>query len=137
MNQAYAAGGVALPPAGYVQEYARSEGSKTDWSQALIVAPPSAQGTPWLQRFGEVSTAFASGWMRVRGQRRRRAVDRGFVLSDHVDWPSLLEVVAATGAERVLVTHGYIAPVVRWLREHGTDAYGLDTNFGGETEEGE
>jgi putative mRNA 3-end processing factor len=71
----------------------------------------------------------------VRGQRRRRSIDRGFVLSDHVDWPSLLQVVAATGAERVLVTHGYIAPVVRWLREQGVDAYGLDTHFGSDDAE--
>ena len=73
--------------------------------------------------------------MRVRGQRRRRAVDRGFVLSDHVDWPELLQVVGATGAERILVTHGYIAPVVRWLREQGVDAYGLDTHFGSDDAE--
>jgi putative mRNA 3-end processing factor len=135
MNQAYAASGVVLPPAQYVQEYARNAIDKPDWSQALIVAPPSAQATPWLNRFGEISTAFASGWMRVRGQRRRRSIDRGFVLSDHVDWPSLLQVVAATGAERVLVTHGYIAPVVRWLREQGVDAYGLDTHFGSDDAE--
>ncbi len=135
MNQAYTAGGVMLPPAQYVGEYVRAAGEKIDWSQALIVAPPSAQATPWLQRFGEISTAFASGWMRVRGQRRRRAVDRGFVLSDHVDWPELLQVVAATGAERILVTHGYIAPVVRWLREQGVDAYGLDTHFGSDDAE--
>ena len=128
MNQAYAASGVALPPA----KYAGDAGPKQDWSQALIVAPPSAQGTPWLRRFGRVSLAFASGWMRVRGQRRRRSVDRGFVLSDHVDWPSLLDVVAATGAERVLVTHGYTATVARWLREQGLDAYALDTHFAGE-----
>jgi putative mRNA 3-end processing factor len=135
MNQAYAASGVVLPPAQYVQEYARNAIDKPDWSRALIVAPPSAQATPWLNRFGEISTAFASGWMRVRGQRRRRSIDRGFVLSDHVDWPSLLQVVAATGAERVLVTHGYIAPVVRWLREQGVDAYGLDTHFGSDDAE--
>ena len=135
MNTAYLASGVALPPTEYVQDYAARAGGKVDWSRALIVAPPSAQGTPWLGRFGDISTAFASGWMRVRGQRRRRSVDRGFVLSDHVDWPSLLETVAATGAERVLVTHGYIAPVVRWLREGGTDAYGLESHFGDEVEE--
>jgi putative mRNA 3-end processing factor len=135
VNSGYIAAGVQLPPSEYVHEFAARSGAKIDWSQALIVAPPSAQGTPWLRRFGDISTAFASGWMRVRGQRRRRSVDRGFVLSDHVDWPSLLEVIAATGAERVLVTHGYVAPVVRWLREKGTDAYGLDTHFAGEVEE--
>jgi putative mRNA 3-end processing factor len=67
MNQAYEASGVALPPAAYVHEHAARAGAKTDWSQALIVAPPSAQATPWLGRFGPFSAAFASGWMRVRG----------------------------------------------------------------------
>ena len=128
MNQAYAESGVTLPPSTYVFDAA----PKQDWSQALIVAPPSAQGTPWLRRFGHLSMAFASGWMRVRGQRRRRSVDRGFVLSDHVDWPSLLDVVAATRAQRVLVTHGYTATVARWLREQGIDAHALDTQFAGE-----
>jgi putative mRNA 3-end processing factor len=135
MNGGYTAAGVQLPHSEYVHEFAARSSGKIDWSQALIVAPPSAQATPWLGRFGDISTAFASGWMRVRGQRRRRSVDRGFVLSDHVDWPSLLDVITATGAERVLVTHGYVAPVVRWLREHGTDAYGLDTHFAGDVEE--
>ena len=75
----------------------------------MIVAPPSADGSAWIRRFGPSSTGFASGWMRVRGARRRRALDRGFVLSDHVDWPALLAAIEATGAERVWVTHGFTA----------------------------
>ena len=71
----------------------------TSYAGALIVAPPSAAGSTWLRRFGDVSTAFASGWMQVRGARRRRSIDRGFVLSDHVDWPALLGAIEATGAE--------------------------------------
>ena len=74
--------------------------------RALVLAPPSARGTPWLRRFGDCSDAFASGWMRLRGARRRRALDRGFVLSDHADWPGLQAAIAATGAQRVIVTHG-------------------------------
>ncbi len=97
------------------------EGEKGyDWSSALIVAPPSCNGTPWMRKFGTVSTAFASGWMRLRGARRRESLDRGFVLSDHADWPGLLSAIEATGAEQVLVTHGYRAPLVRWLEERGT-----------------
>ena len=125
LNAAYRAAGVALPDWAYVGDAP----PKTDWTRALIIAPTSAQGTPWLRRFGEQSAAFASGWMRVRGQRRRRAVDRGFVLSDHVDWPGLLTAIEATGASRVLVTHGYSAVVVRYLRERGLEAYELDTPF--------
>ena len=89
------------------------------FARALVVAPPSAQGSTWTRRFGDYSDAFASGWMQLRGARRRRAVDRGFVLSDHADWPGLQRAIAATGAERVIVTHGYEAVMVRWLERAG------------------
>ncbi len=105
---------------------------------ALVIAPPSADNTPWLRKFGDCSTAFASGWMAVRGTRRRRALDRGFVLSDHVDWPGLLETIRATEADRIWVTHGYTEPVVRWLRENGWEADVIKTEYEGESErEGE
>jgi putative mRNA 3-end processing factor len=130
LTQDYRDTGVALPPTQYAGGMPRGH----DWSRALVVAPPSAHGTPWMRRFGATSTAFASGWMRVRGHRRRRAVDRGFVVSDHVDWPSLLEAIDATGAERVWVTHGYREPVVRWLREHGLNALAIASRWEGEEE---
>jgi putative mRNA 3-end processing factor len=126
VNQDYAAGRIALPAAQYVSEAHR----KTDWSEALILAPTSAAGTPWVRRFGDAATAFASGWMRIRGLRRRQAVDRGFVVSDHADWPGLLATIAATGAQRVWVTHGYAAILARWLQEQGLEARPLDTQFG-------
>jgi putative mRNA 3-end processing factor len=106
-----------------------------NWSSALVIAPPSAHGTPWARRFGPASTAFASGWMRLRGTRRRRAVDRGFVLSDHVDWPALLATIDATGAETVWLTHGYTAVVARWLKEQGKDARAVATRYEGERDD--
>jgi putative mRNA 3-end processing factor len=131
MNEAYRAAGVRLPPTTYV---AAAE-PKSAWGQALIVAPPSAQGTPWIRRFGPMSSGFASGWMRIRGPRRRRAVDRGFVLSDHVDWPSLLRAIDATGAERILLTHGYTSVVARWLQSQGKNAEILATRYSGERDD--
>ena len=95
---------------------------RNDWSGALIVAPPWAAGSSWIRRFGNASTAFASGWMRLRGMKRRRAVDRGFVISDHADWDDLNEAVEATGAARVLVTHGYTSSLAGWLRGRGKQA---------------
>jgi putative mRNA 3-end processing factor len=95
----------------------------------MILAPPSANGTPWLRRFGNVSTAFVSGWMHIRGPRRRSSVDRGFALSDHADWPGLLNAISATGAETVWVTHGYRAPLVRWLQDKGLQAMAIETRF--------
>ena len=94
--------------------------------------PPSAQSTPWLKRFGDYSDAFASGWMAIRGARRQRAVDQGFVLSDHADWPSLQRAIAASEAERIFVTHGSVETLVRWLREQGKDAHPMETEFEGE-----
>lgn len=133
INRLYTATGVELPPWGYATEAPAG----TEWSRALIVAPISAQNTAWLRRFGPQATAFASGWMRVRGQRRRRSVDRGFVLSDHVDWPGLIDTVRATSASRILVTHGYVPPVVRWLNEQGWEAYAVETPYRADEEAGE
>src|SRR5215213_8235902 len=69
--------------------------------RALVIAPPGATASPWVRKFGQVSTALASGWMQIRGTRRRKAVDRGFALSDHADWNGLNSTIAASGAEEV------------------------------------
>jgi putative mRNA 3-end processing factor len=108
---------------------------RSERGQAMVIAPPSADNTPWLRKFGDVSAAFASGWMQVRGTRRRRALDRGFVLSDHADWEGLISSIRATGAERVLVTHGYTDVLSRWLRENGWQAGVIKTRFTSEVEE--
>ncbi len=105
-----------------------------DFAGALVLAPPSARATPWTKRFGDYSSALVSGWMRVRGMRRRRGVDRGFALSDHADWPALLDTVRETGAERVLVTHGYAPAFARYLRDQGVEARALDTPYAAEEE---
>lgn len=109
--------------------------TKEDLPGCIVLAPPGAGGSPWIRRFGNASTAFASGWMAIRGIRRRRSVDRGFVLSDHVDWPSLVSTIDATGASEVWTTHGYAEPVARFLRDKGLDAKALATKFVGETTE--
>ncbi len=102
------------------------------YSGALIIAPPSAAGSPWMRRFGDCSTGFCSGWMRVRGDRRRRGYDRGFVLSDHADWPSLLRSCRESGARRILLTHGHGDTMGRYLREQGIDAGVMHTEYGAE-----
>lgn len=100
---------------------------------ALIITTPSVFNTSWLKRFGPSATAFASGWMALRGIRRRRAVERGFVLSDHADWTGLNDAIRATGAERIFVTHGYTAIFRRWLEEQGYQAEIVETEFEGES----
>jgi putative mRNA 3-end processing factor len=125
----YREAGVRLPPIRPVGPRPRG---REDFAGALAIAPPSAFGSTWLRRFGDCSTGFASGWMRVRGRRRWRGFDRGFVISDHADWPGLLETIRATGARRVLATHGYSDTLARYLREQGLEAAPLPTRFEGE-----
>jgi putative mRNA 3-end processing factor len=104
----------------------------SSYAGALILAPPSAAGSAWMRRFGDHRTGFCSGWMRIRGDRRRRGYDRGFVLSDHADWPSLLRTCDESGARRILLTHGYTDALCRYLRELGVDAAALRTEYGAE-----
>jgi putative mRNA 3-end processing factor len=126
LNRAYREAGVALPATQLVSEV----GNKASLKRALVIAPPSVHGSVWARQFGDFSDAFASGWMQLRGARRRQAYDRGFVLSDHADWPGLQRAIAATGAERVIVTHGYEAVMVRWLRQQGLQAESFRTQYG-------
>jgi putative mRNA 3-end processing factor len=103
---------------------------KRDYRGTLILAPPSAAGTPWMRQFGEHATGFCSGWMCVRGDRRHRGYDRGFVISDHADWPALVETCTATRARRVLLTHGYSDVLTRYLNEQGIASSALKTDYG-------
>jgi len=126
LNEAYRAAGVALPPTRRIDDVPRAE-----LKRAIAIAPPAVQGSSWARRLGDdASDAFASGWMRLRGARRRQGVDRGFVLSDHADWPGLQRAIAATGAQRVIVTHGYEAVMVRWLQQQGLQAGSFATAYG-------
>ena len=116
----YRESGVSLPD---VKKPKEGDG---DWAGAIIVAPPAVEDAGWTRRFKGASRAFASGWMAVRGARRRRNLDRGFVLSDHADWAGLLEVIEGTGAEMIKLTHGDGDPLARYLRERGVQASMLE-----------
>ena len=132
LNRAYRAAGVELPPTQMVVDVK----DKADLKRALVICPPSAAASPWMRRFGaDAQTAFASGWMQLRGARRRGGYDRGFVLSDHADWPGLLGAIGATGAQRIIVTHGSVPVMVRYLTEQGLQAEGFDTEYGGDVVE--
>ncbi len=111
------------------------ETSKKDLQGNLVLAPPSAHGSAWMRKMVPYETASASGWMAFRGARRRRAMDRGFVLSDHCDWAGLLESIEGTGAERIICTHGYSDIFARFLREQGYDARTEATQYEGELAE--
>ena len=130
----------ALIDAGYDLPYAERvlpETSKESFKGNVVIAPPSADGTPWMKKFSPYSVGVCSGWMQVRGNVRRRNADAGFALSDHADWKGLMDAVKATGAEKVFVTHGFQAAFSRYLNEKGIEAAEVKTEFGGEEEEQE
>ena len=128
--EAYRAAGVALPEV----KRAIAADVKKENGRALVVAPPMTTNDFFLRKLGPISQAQASGWMRVRGRRRWQSFDRGFVISDHADWPGLLGTIEATGASRIGVTHGFTAPLARYLQENGRESFVLPTRYTGEQE---
>ena len=128
-NDVLRAQGIPLPAA----VRADAELNPKEYPGALVLAPPSALGSAWARKFGAQETAFASGWMALRGVRRRRAGDRGFVISDHADWGGLLWAIKETQAENIYVTHGYTDIFTRFLNDEGWQAKVVPTQFEGET----
>ncbi|MEZ5659240.1 MAG: ligase-associated DNA damage response exonuclease [Burkholderiaceae bacterium] len=131
MNAAYAASGIELPATTSADAL-----SADDRAGALLLLPPAAADGPLARSLRHARDALASGWMQIRGMRRRRAVDLGLVISDHADWPALQSAIRASGAQRVIVTHGYEAVMVRWLSEQGLHAGHFETAFIGDDDEG-
>lgn len=128
LNEVYRQSGQNLPHTTRIQQAMKVEPG------AMILAPPSVQNSPWQRKLQPVAVAFASGWMQVRGIRRRRAFDKGFILSDHCDWNSLLTAVKETKASRVFVTHGYSDIFSKYLQtEMGIESSILSTHFVGES----
>jgi putative mRNA 3-end processing factor len=127
LNTHYLAEGVDLPPTRLLADRHQTDDTLP---MALVLAPPACQHNGWLKRFKSVSTGFASGWMMSRAARKQRQVDKGFIISDHVDWPGLLHTIEQTGASQVWVTHGRTDVLVRHLQENGMNAQSLRTVFG-------
>lgn len=131
VNEVIRKQGVALPDTIRVTP----EMKKSDFTGGLVIATPGALGSTWMKRFPTYSTAMVSGWMALRGTRRRRSADRGFVLSDHADWSGLNTTIKETGAEKIFVTHGYTSIFKKWLNERGYEADEVKTGFTGESDD--
>jgi putative mRNA 3-end processing factor len=131
MHMALVNAGWKLP---FVQRVNQST-TKEELKGAVVIAPSSAEGSPWMKRFTPYEVGVCSGWMQVRGNVRRRNVDAGFALSDHADWNGLIETCKATEAECVYVTHGFQSVFSRYLTEKGIDAREVHTEYSGEEEE--
>ncbi len=130
VHQALLKAGWQLPEVKRITPEMNRSTFKTD----VILAPPSAEQSPWMNRFSPYSVGVCSGWMQVRGHARRRNVDAGFAMSDHADWRGLILVVHACGAKKVFVTHGFQSAFSRYLNETGIEAAEVKTEFGDEKE---
>jgi putative mRNA 3-end processing factor len=128
MNETLNSAGLNITPCLSIQN-----ASKEALKGSIIIAPPGAAGTPWMKKLEPYRTAFASGWMAMRGSRRWQAADKGFVLSDHADWQELNTAIVATGAAHIYLTHGYKSAYAKYLQTQGFDAVELDTLFEGES----
>jgi putative mRNA 3-end processing factor len=131
VHQALLSTGIKLPAVQRVQP----DMTKETFKGNVVIAPGSADGSPWMKRFSPYSVGVCSGWMQVRGNVRRRNADAGFALSDHADWNGLLGAVKDTGAEKVYVTHGFQAAFSRYLNENGVMAAEVKTEYGIDEEE--
>jgi putative mRNA 3-end processing factor len=131
LTDAYREAGIKMVPTQNVTDMPKTHTFAGD----LVLAPPSAHRSPWMKRFKTPQTGFASGWMQVRGNRRRRGYEQGFVLSDHADWNGLIRTIDETKAKRVLVTHGQTDVLAKYLQEtRGIEAHPLGTHYEGEAE---
>ena len=129
MNEVIRGMGIELPVSTRITRDVKKENFRGE----LVLAPPSAIASPWIRKFNPYSLGIASGWMALRGMRRRRAADRGFVLSDHAGWEGLNKAIEQTGAEKIITTHGYTDIFTEWLKEKGYDAAIESTEFEGES----
>jgi putative mRNA 3-end processing factor len=131
VNTALQKDGARLPKTTYVSDKI----SKSSFPGSLIITPGSSLGTSWVNRFYPYEIATVSGWMQIRGIKRRRNAGHGFVMSDHADWDGLNQAISQTGAERIFVTHGYTDVFSRWLSDQGYDAKIVETLYEGESPE--
>lgn len=101
------------------------DAKSADLADALVIGPPSAIADRWSRRFPDPVTAFASGWMRIKGRMRQSGVELPLVISDHADWPELIDTILETGAEDIWVTHGREDALVYELTRRGLKARAL------------
>ncbi|HXI01308.1 MAG TPA: ligase-associated DNA damage response exonuclease [Sphingobacteriaceae bacterium] len=127
-NEALRRNNVALPDTTRIV----ADTNKDKVRKGIIICPPSAIGTPWIRKFQPFSFGYCSGWMALRGAKKRMAADPGFVISDHADWNGLISAIKATECESVYLTHGYTASFARYLSGIGFDAHEAKTLYGGD-----
>lgn len=131
LNEGFIKAGVDLPETIRITTDIKKEAMQ----KGLVIVPPALAEGKWIKTLQNAATGVCSGWMQVRAGRRWRSADAGFALSDHADWPGLLDAIKATSAEKVYVTHGFTATFSKYLNEIGIESEEVKTQYGSEEEE--
>jgi putative mRNA 3-end processing factor len=131
LNEAFADAGIALPPTIKITP----ETKKEELQRGIVIVPPALADGKWVKSLIQPAVGICSGWMMVRAGRRWRSADAGFALSDHADWPGLLDAIKATSAQKVFVTHGSTAVFAKYLNEIGIEAEEVSTKYGMEDDD--
>ena len=113
-------------PLGDLRPATMDKAQAADLREALVIAPPSAFASPWVQRFADPVIGFASGWMQIRARARQRGVELPLVISDHVDWTDLTRTVTEIDPGELWITHGREEALMRWAELEGRSARPLN-----------
>lgn len=95
---------------------------KEEFKGSIVMAPPSALKDLWSRRLPDPVVCYASGWMSVKQRAKQSLVELPLIISDHADWNELTQIIPATGAENIWVTHGREDALVYWCTQQGLNA---------------
>ena len=97
----------------------------TEVAGHVVICPPQAKRSDWLQKIEPRRTAMISGWAIDSGAVYRYQCDAAFPLSDHADYNELWRVVELVQPKRVYTVHGFVQEFARDLRARGVEALAL------------
>lgn len=94
----------------------------------IVIAPPNFGKTTLVKNLNAKRTAMLSGWALTSGAQYRYRVDTLFPLSDHADFPGLLEAVEKVSPKLIYTLHGSTREFATELRARGHNAWSIYGN---------
>jgi DNA ligase-1 len=91
----------------------------------VLLCPPNVAGSALLRNLGRARVAVLTGWAVDPNCRFRYGAHAAFPLSDHADFPELMEFVKQVAPKKVYTLHGFAADFAQTLRDAGFDAQAI------------
>lgn len=117
LTQIYAQFGVCFPP------HEKYEAGNAKGK--VLLCPPSVANSAMLRNLGRTRVAVLTGWAVDPNCRFRYAAHAAFPLSDHADYPELVQLVEKVNPRKIYTLHGFAAEFAQSLRDLGFDAQPL------------